>query len=112
MNRRQPVGDDVLERLEHRLRLLLLEVVEARQAQPAVPATPAPAPAEAQVGDVVEFRIVGVGRVQGTVIGFTPHRIRIRRTDTGSIVLRAASNVRIIDHGGRQHATATQRASR
>jgi len=82
MNRRGPRGS-----LEENLRDIEAELrrqLEAhRRSQPWEPS----------VGDRVRIRIPGTGQVEGTVVGITARRIRVKPDGTDATVLRAPKNV-------------------
>jgi hypothetical protein len=105
-------GNDPYDQIEATLRQLLTLVITAREEQrhrahpPPEPEptrsneAPPPPPIYApRAGDMVEFRIIGVGLVRGTIIGFTPKFTRIRRDVTSTIYLRTTANITIIHDG-------------
>lgn len=49
-----------------------------------------------QVGDRVEFNIVGRGPCTGEIVGITPQRVRVREDTTRQTHLRAPRNVRLL----------------
>ena len=91
MNRRGPRGslEENLRDIEAELRRLTLRVSEARQLE----AHRRSQPWEPSVGDRVRIRIPGTGQVEGTVVGITARRIRVKPDGTNATVLRAPKNV-------------------
>jgi uncharacterized Fe-S cluster-containing radical SAM superfamily enzyme len=88
---RRPLEKELRD-IEIELRRLTLRVSEARQLE----ARRQSQPREPVVGDRVRIRIVGTGQVDGTVVGITKQRVKVRPNGTTDVVLRAPKNVVLI----------------
>jgi hypothetical protein len=93
MDRRQrrPLNAE-LRSLEQELAALTLRVAAIRNQV----TTESDSQQTPSVGDRVSFYLVGTTQAEGTIVGTTAHRVRIKQDRTGHIILRAPHNVTLI----------------
>ena len=95
MDRGRPRGslEEDLRHIKAELRRLTLRVSEARQLE----ASQRNQPREPEIGDRVRIRILGTGQVEGTIVGITARRLRIKPDGATDTVLRAPHNATLIE---------------
>jgi hypothetical protein len=94
-NRRPNATESQLEQLERELAALTLRVASIRRSLPAQHRNIPPA-RDFSIGDRVRFQL-NQGRAEGTIVGITAQRVRIREAATGHIFLRAPHNIHRIE---------------